>query len=411
MDKEFEININDKKAVKYLKILIITLLAVIEIIVCAQYIEMYAQNGDIARLAAVVICSAILTTLVAVDSFIKSSFPVKMMLFGFDSAFLLAICIITGNSYLSVLYCLVLTQFYVSVNDLKKNMILFAVSCFSFAASFVIGWCILNYGASLLKSFVQIFGDLLFGVSILAIHCVITNFVLKFYKNNVQLRKALKEADESRVQLEDMYEQLSQTAVFEERNRIAKDIHDNAGHSMTTVIMQTEAAKLLIDSNPEEAKNRIISANMQAKNALDQMRESVHLLAGRMQNNSLKDEINDIIAQTIDGTELKIRTDLEDVSTDSERARFITNAVKECLANGIRHGGATAFYIEMKKSFSDLTLLISDNGRGVEGDVKEGFGLRGIREKVEKLGGRCSFSGEADEGFEVEISLPTGDKQ
>ena len=74
MDKEFEININDKKAVKYLKILIITLLAVIEIIVCAQYIEMYAQNGDIARLAAVVICSAILTTLVAVDSFIKSSF-------------------------------------------------------------------------------------------------------------------------------------------------------------------------------------------------------------------------------------------------------------------------------------------------------------------------------------------------
>ncbi len=50
MDKEFEININDKKAVKYLKILIITLLAVIEIIVCAQYIEMYAQNGDIARL-------------------------------------------------------------------------------------------------------------------------------------------------------------------------------------------------------------------------------------------------------------------------------------------------------------------------------------------------------------------------
>ena len=106
MDKEFEININDKKAVKYLKILIITLLAVIEIIVCAQYIEMYAQNGDIARLAAVVICSAILTTLVAVDSFIKSSFPVKMMLFGFDSAFLLAICIDYGQL---VSFCAVLS--------------------------------------------------------------------------------------------------------------------------------------------------------------------------------------------------------------------------------------------------------------------------------------------------------------
>ena len=194
--------------------------------------------------------------------------------------------------------------------------------------------------------------------------------------------------------------------MYEERNRIAKDIHDNAGHSMTTVIMQTEAAKLLIDNNPEEAKNRIISANIQAKNALEQMRESVHLLAGRAHAKTLRAEFEEIIAQTIDGTELKIRCDLEDLQADEEEHRFLCNTLKECLANGIRHGKATTFYIELKNVLSCISLLISDNGCGVQGEINEGFGLKGIREKTEKLGGRCYFSSEDGEGFEVTITLP-----
>lgn len=177
---------------------------------------------------------------------------------------------------------------------------------------------------------------------------------------------------------------------------------------MTTVIMQTEAAKLLVDSNPEEAKNRIISANIQAKNALEQMRESVHLLAGKNDEYSLKSEIEEIIAQTIDGTELKIRCNIEEIALDSEKSRFICNSVKECLVNGIRHGRATAFFIEMRKEFSFVTLLVSDNGKGIEGELKEGFGLRGIREKAERLGGRCTFSSEEGEGFETQISIPLG---
>lgn len=411
MENEQEKNINEKRFVKYLKALMIVVLVVTEMVICAQYITPYVQNGDVVRLVAVVICSFILAVLFTLDSLINFSFAVKMVFFGLDSAFLLAICIITGNSYLPILYCLVLTQFYISVNDIRKSLILFAISCGAFIVSYVIGWCIVNEGASVLKSIVQIFGDLLFGLIILGVHFAITNFILKFYRNNAQLRLALKDAEESKLQLKEAYEELSRTAVFEERNRIAKDIHDNAGHSMTTVIMQTEAAKLLIDTNPEEAKNRIVSANMQAKNALEQMRESVHLLAGRGQENSISEEIKEIIAQTIDGTGLKIRYDLEDVRLNDECFRFICNTVKEGIANGLRHGNATAFYIELKRSLSSVRLLVSDNGCGTEGEVIEGFGLRGIREKAELLGGTCLFSGEKNEGFELEITLPIGEKE
>lgn len=408
MDKKYKLIESKKQLVNYIKVILISLLAIIEIIVCAQYATHYIENGRTGDLIAVIISCTLLIMFESIDSFVVYNLVVKYIFFGFDSICVLLLCIFTGNTYLSTLYCLVLTQIYISVDSFRENIILFAVSCALFSISFVCGRILGGGETTVYESIVEIIGDTVLGLAILAIHFIVTNFVLKFYSNNMQLRDALNEADESKAQLEQAYKEISRTAVYEERNRIAKDIHDNAGHSMTTVIMQTEAAKLLVDSNPEEAKNRIISANIQAKNALEQMRESVHLLAGKNDENSLKSEIEEIIAQTIDGTELKIRCNIEEIALDSEKSRFICNSVKECLVNGIRHGRATAFFIEMRKEFSFVTLLVSDNGKGIEGELKEGFGLRGIREKAERLGGRCTFSSEEGEGFETQISIPLG---
>ena len=406
MDKNFKLSESRKHLVSSIKIVLISMLAIIEIIVCAQYATQYIEKGRTGDLIAVIISCVLLVTFASIDSFAVKNLVVKYVFFGFDSVCVLLLCVFTGNTYLSTLYCLVLTQIYISIDGLRENLILFSVSCALFIISFVCGRILGASGSTVYESLVEIIGDSILGVAILAFHFAVVSFILKFYSNNQQLRSALNEADESKAQLEQAYKEISRTAVYEERNRIAKDIHDNAGHSMTTVIMQTEAAKLLIDSDPEEAKNRIISANIQAKNALEQMRESVHLLAGKTDMHSLKGEIEEIIAQTIDGTELKIRCNIEDAELDGEKSRFICNSVKECLVNGIRHGRATAFFVEMRKEFSSITLRISDNGSGAEGEIKEGFGLRGIREKAEKLGGRCSFSSEAGEGFETEITIP-----
>lgn len=412
MDNQYKLKNKNIKLVTTIKIIIIGLLILLEGIICAQYTTLYLANKDTLGLILVVGYCVALTVFETVDAFVIKNFAVKMAFYGLDSITLLFLCLFTGNSYLSALYCLVLTQFYISVDDFKRNTILFGVSCGLFVLSFIGGWFMVNMNKviDVYDSAIDIISGALFGLFILAVHGAITNFLLLFYSHNEQLKHALLEADESKTKLKGVYEQLSKTAVFEERNRIAKDIHDNAGHSMTTVIMQTEAAKLLIDSNPEEAKNRLISANIQAKNALNQMRESVHLLAGRSQNRTLVEEIEEIIAQTIDGTELKIRTDLQEVKVGDATSRFILNSIKECISNGIRHGKATAFYIEMKSSPTEVNILISDNGTGTDGEISEGFGLKGMRSTAETLGGRCSYSSEEGEGFEVDISLPLKEK-
>ena len=391
-----------KYLIEYLKITLIVLLVSIEIVVCAQA---YTAIDTLSAFISVIVCCVALAVIEAVNTFVIKNFVSKMVFFGLDSALLLTICILTGNSFLSTLYCIVLVGCFMTVDKFKDRTILFGVSCVLYVVSFIVGWIIRNADAPVFNSIVDILSGMFFGLIAMSIVYVIAQFLLKFYKTNRELRVALKEAAETQAQLEEVYNQLTQVKVYEERNRIAKDIHDNAGHSMTTVIMQTEAAKLLIDENPQEAKNRIISANIQARNALEQMRESVHLLAGRVNVRSLKAEVEEIIAQTIDGTEIKARSDLSEVAPTDEQYRYLCNSLKELLANGVRHGKATAFYIELKEVFGNICLLVSDNGSGTD-EVNEGFGLKGIREKAEELGGSCIYKSEVGEGFETEITLP-----
>ena len=206
--------------------------------------------------------------------------------------------------------------------------------------------------------------------------------------------------------MEKAYADLAEVTALEERQRVAKDIHDTAGHSVTTVIMQTEAAKLVIEKNPAEAKSRIVAANLQAKHALEELRESVHLLSGAKENVTLKEALTAILHESSDGTGIVIRSDVDEITVSSAKFRFLCNSLKEGVSNGLRHGGATAFYFELKREENTLKFLLADNGCGVKEPFVKGFGLNGMEERAQSLGGSVEYSFEEDGGFEIEITLP-----
>ena len=221
------------------------------------------------------------------------------------------------------------------------------------------------------------------------------------------MSKALKELDESKAELQKAYDDLAEVTALEERQRIAKDIHDTAGHSITTVIMQTEAAKLILDKNPEDAKSKIIAANLQAKHALEELRESVHLLSGNPGKQTLENALQGIINESTDGTGIKIRSDIDDIAVSDAKYRFLCNTLKEGISNSLRHGRATAFWFELKEMDGKINFLLSDNGSGVNiNEMKEGFGLTGMSKRAESLGGELWFISEPDEGFEIHLTLP-----
>ena len=379
-------------------------LLVFEVIICAQYVSLKPMPA-VWKIVSLVGCSVALDVLCLVELYAIKTLKARIAVYCVDFVFLLFVCALTGSTYISALYCVILSQFYINIEDFKTKIVAFVLSCVMFIVTCVVGWFINQMREITYNEIFDMVSAWITGVIILAAHFGVVNFLIGFYRTNIKLTGALKEADESKKQLEEAYAQLSETAVFQERNRIARDIHDNAGHSITAVIMQTEAAKLLIDVNPEEAKAKVISANIQAKNALDQMRESVHLLAGRDSSCSIKEELEEILAQTMDGTGVKIRCALVDVQLAGVKRRFIANSLKECLANGMRHGGASAFYVELSSEAGVLCLTVSDNGCGLPDNFKEGFGLRGIREKAVNFGGGIVYESESGDGCEIKITI------
>ena len=360
------------------------------------------QGRSIAFACITVGISVALIFSMAMKVFVSKRFSSKIGWYVVDVLLLMALTVFSEEyAYLS--YAIVLSEFYLSAPALRDDMIMFGVCLGLYTVIYVVVAAILR---TLTNAF-QASSEYFVALVVFVLHFIIFNFAMVVWRKNRQIEENLREIEQSRNELLHAYDKLEEATVIEERNRIAKDIHDTAGHSLTTVIMQTEAARLAMDKDPARARHCIDAANLQAKNCLEELRLSVHLLSGRRENVTLKEYLEGILEETANGTSFTVRSKIDDVEMTEAAERFISNTLREGISNGIRHGRSTAFFFELKDMGNYVELLLSDNGSGTDMHTfKEGFGLSSMRAKAEKFGGMVQFSSEPGEGFEIRLSLP-----
>ena len=399
--------ISEKNIIQGLRYIILALLVFLCGVIAVASFERGAGLPVILTLAS----AAALVFSMVMKIFVMRTFLRKIAWYVIDSLLLLVftvfsswgISLVFGSSYIFLVYMLVLSEYYLSAPSLRDCAIMFAVNLAAYTVVYIINAVVRNeFGSAFLVSS-QYFLVLI----VLVLHFIMFNFAMTVSRKNKQIEENLRELEESRNELLRAYEKVEEATVIEERNRIAKEIHDTAGHSLTTVIMQTEAARLAMEKDPARARHCIDAANLQAKNCLEELRLSVHLLSGRRENVTLKEYLEGILDETAEGTSFTVRSKIDDVEMKDEAERFISNTLREGISNGIRHGGSTAFFFELKDMGNYVELLLSDNGAGADmTKFKEGFGLSGMRAKAESLGGMINFSSEPGEGFEIRLSLP-----
>lgn len=344
----------------------------------------------------------------AVKTWALKSYPPKIVCYVIDVLCLMTLTVFSNGTLISTLYIIILSEFYLNQPALSANIAMGVCSIVLFLITFAVSGVFKHEQIGFVDLVTNAFNDLV----LLAMHFFVVNFAVQIYRKNKELGEANDDLNKTNEKLRIAYEELQAITSLEERQRIAKEIHDTAGHSITTVIMQTEAAKLIVESDPEEAKRRIAAANLQAKHALEELRESVHLLSGRGETVTLREQLLGIVHDSTDGTGIAIRCDVADLSLCDAKARFLCNTLKEGISNGLRHGGATAFYFELKEEDGRIDFLLSDNGCGMEiSSLKEGFGLSGMHARAESLGGNVWFETEPDEGFEIHLTLPADGNQ
>ena len=217
------------------------------------------------------------------------------------------------------------------------------------------------------------------------------------------------ELEEANRQLAEYSTQVDELARTKERNRLAREIHDNLGHYLTVVNVQIRAAQVIMDDDPQKAQEALGKAQRLTQDGLDAVRQSVAALReSPLGGLSLVGAI-ELLAEETESSGIVVRTVIRGQVVDLNPKEELTlyRAVQEGLTNVRKH--ALASRVDLTLDFSDETqvvLTIADNGTGAVSGAVTGYGLLGIQERVELLGGQMEVNSPPGKGFVLSLVLP-----
>lgn len=200
--------------------------------------------------------------------------------------------------------------------------------------------------------------------------------------------------------------------ILEERSRIAGDIHDTIGHTLTSVLLQLEIGKKLLNkkSTVSEALTKLDNSQQLLREGLQQLRKTLTMLEeGDSGEQESIYSLETFIQQTMDYTGIRIQHEIApDIQLSASQKYVLYRALQEGITNGIRHGGADRFDFALKRSDAMIEFVLRDNGRGSP-HITPGFGLSAMMNRVHELGGRIEIYSREGEGSTLMIWLPLAD--
>lgn len=227
-----------------------------------------------------------------------------------------------------------------------------------------------------------------------------------------RLQHTLQELEASHARLTAYAERVAELSAATERNRLARDIHDSLGHHLTVVAVQIEKASAFRERDAAVADRALHDAGASARRALDDVRRSVHTLRDEAVF-SLADALRELVAQVGDGS-LSVTLDVsgQQQGYDGAQVTALYRAAQEALTNARRHANASRIAVTLVFTESAAQLVVADDGRGLAagGDgvpaAGRGFGLTGMRERVQLVGGDVDVSSGPGAGTRVSVTIP-----
>lgn len=200
------------------------------------------------------------------------------------------------------------------------------------------------------------------------------------------------------------YNQLEVLTIIQERNKIARDMHDTVGHTLTTALIELEVGKLMLSQQNDEGNDKIQGAIELVRKGLYDLRTSVKTLKNDI--NYLK-EIHDLIHNAVNHIGIKIKYTL-DVNIDQLEKPILSciyRILQEGITNGIKHGHASAFIFNVSIYETSLELRLENNGEGTS-FFNKGFGVNAMEERVKELNGSINFEYGLERGFGIQVLIP-----
>jgi two-component system, NarL family, sensor histidine kinase DesK len=197
--------------------------------------------------------------------------------------------------------------------------------------------------------------------------------------------------------LKQAYDQIEGLTKIAERERIARDLHDVLGHTLSLIALKSQLASKLADRDPQRAVVEIREVEQIARTSLDELREAVAGYRGT----GIPDELAHA-RDVLTSAGLRVDCEAEDVRLPAPQESVLALAIREAVTNIVRHARASVVRLRVATAGDACRFEIQDDGVG--GSTAEGLGLTGMRERVESHGG--SLERTIDHGTRLVVTLP-----
>lgn len=238
-------------------------------------------------------------------------------------------------------------------------------------------------------------------ISALVLHDNIFAWIMAFAFSSLVGINAIRDAEDARTnaKLQIAHDEVERMAKVAERERIARDVHDVLGHTLSLIVLKSELASKLAVRDPAKAASEIREVESIARGALRELREAItgYRSAG------IAAEI-DHARRVLEGAGLSVDALAEAVRLPPTHEGVLALAIREAVTNVVRHAGAHAVQLRLVQARGQCRFEIADDGRG-SSNLLEGNGLGGMRERIEALGG--TMLRDATSGTRLTLTLPT----
>lgn len=202
-------------------------------------------------------------------------------------------------------------------------------------------------------------------------------------------------------------------AILSERNRVARELHDTLEQGLAGITLQLEAVAGSLDASPAAARQSLDVARQMLRYSLEEARRSVmDLRSEALDGRDLAGALTSLARQMTVGTSPRVEVKVEGAvrRLDAAHEHHLLRIGLEALTNALRHAAATRIDIDLRFRPDAIELVVQDNGCGLgrgPGDLPGAhFGLQGIRERVDKLGGTVEIDSRSGEGVRVAVVVP-----
>jgi signal transduction histidine kinase len=235
-----------------------------------------------------------------------------------------------------------------------------------------------------------------------------TQIALNERRGRAEVERLAVELGAANARLREYAAQVEELATTKERNRLAREIHDSLGHYLTVVNVQIEASRAVLDSDRPRALEGMRKAQLLTQEGLAEVRRSVAALrASPTETRPLPEALAALVQESrAAGTPTGFDIEGAPRTLTPQAELTLYRAAQEGLTNVRKHAQATAARLTL--NYGDkgsVRLILEDDGAGSK-LVDEGFGLLGVRERAQLLGGAVRLRSAAGQGFRLEIELP-----